>query len=312
MDEAHDYFRGLHRRIWQTLERLDGDKAVLRDPWQRAPGEALGGEGESCLLEGGRVFERAGVMFSRVEGKALPPSATARRPELAGEPFTAVGVSVVIHPRNPHVPTSHMNVRMLTAAGGAAWWFGGGWDLTPYYPVHEDVLLWHETAKRACDPFGAHVYPELKAACDEYFFLKHRGETRGVGGVFFDDLTEGSPLRVGDRAACFGLTRAIGDSFLEAYVPVVERRRDEPWGERERDFQLYRRGRYVEFNLVFDRGTHFGLQSGGRTEAILASMPPLAAWRYDWKPEAGTPEARLADYLRPRDWLAEASVRRQG
>lgn len=299
------YFRDLHRRIWQRLEAVDG-KPFLRDPWKKQPGEALGGDGESCLLEGGNVFERAGVMFSRVEGKSLPPSATARRPELAGQPFTAVGVSIVIHPKNPYVPTSHMNVRMLTTTDGSAWWFGGGFDLTPYYPFDEDVLHWHRTAERACAPFGPAIYPELKRWCDEYFFLKHRNETRGVGGLFMDDLTEGGKIDVGDRERCFALTRNIGDSFLDAYIPIVERRKDEPFGERERDFQLYRRGRYVEFNLVFDRGTHFGLQSGGRTEAILASMPPLASWRYDWKPEPGTPEAKLYDgYLRPREWLKE-------
>lgn len=305
--EPMTYFRELHARIRSHLEELDG-KVFLRDPWTKQPGEALGGHGESCLLEHGNVFERAGVMFSRVEGQSLPPSATARRPELVGKPFTAVGVSVVTHPQNPYVPTSHMNVRMLTTTDGAAWWFGGGFDLTPYYPVDEDVLHWHRVAERACAPYGGHVYPALKTWCDDYFFLKHRNETRGVGGLFVDDLTEGGRVDVGDRERCFGLIRAIGDGFLEAYLPIVRKRHNTSFGTREREFQLYRRGRYVEFNLVFDRGTHFGLQSGGRTEAILASMPAQATWRYDWKPEPGTPEAKLHDYLRPRDWLRELTA----
>jgi coproporphyrinogen III oxidase len=298
------FFRDFHRRVRETMERLDG-KSFYRDVWKKAPGEPLGGEGESCLLEDSTVLERAGVMFSKVEGKQLPPSATARRPELAGKPFTAIGVSVVIHPRNPYVPTSHMNVRMLSMQDGSARWFGGGFDLTPYYPFDDDVKHWHQVAHRVCEPYGAHVYPALKKTCDEYFFLKHRHETRGVGGLFFDDLSEGSPLGIGDDERCFAFTRAVADGFLEGYAPIVEKRKDTTWGEREREFQLYRRGRYVEFNLVFDRGTHFGLQSGGRTESILASMPPLASWRYDYKPAPGTAEAKLSDYLRPRDWLKE-------
>ncbi len=296
--ETRDYLRGLQDRIIGALERVD-KKSFRRDAWKKEPGAKLGGEGLTCVLEGGNVFERAGVSFSHVEGAALPPAATARHPELAGRPFTAMGVSIVIHPHNPYVPTSHMNVRSLSTAapssgeGRAVSWNGGGFDLTPYYPFHDDVIHWHTVAKRACDPFGAELYAQMKARCDEYFFLKHRDECRGVGGLFFDDLEDG-----------FAVMKSVGDAFVDAYVPIVDKRKDTSFGERERAFQLYRRGRYVEFNLVLDRGTHFGLQSGGRTESILTSMPPLASWRYDFRPEEGSPEARLADYLKPRNWLA--------
>jgi coproporphyrinogen III oxidase len=297
---APTWFRGLQSRIRTALENVEGGP-MLRDEWKKDPGSPLLGEGETDVFEGGRVFERAGVMFSHVTGNALPSSATARKPELAGKPFAATGVSLVIHPANPYVPTSHMNVRMLTVTTTNGHgdkpirWFGGGFDLTPFYPVDEDVFHWHQVAERACGP----RYPAFKARCDEYFFLKHRNETRGVGGIFFDDL---------DDSDAFDLTKRVGDAFIDAYIPIVERRRLTPFTDRERQFQLYRRGRYVEFNLVFDRGTHFGLQSGGRTESILASMPPLASWKYNYAPVAGSPEARLADYLKPRDWLRELSA----
>ena len=289
---AEVYLRGLQSRARAMVERLDGG-TMLQDVWRKEPGATLGGEGETDVLEGGPVFERAGVMFSNVNGKALPPAATTRRPELAGRPFTAMGVSIVIHPRNPYVPTSHMNVRALAVDGGISW-FGGGFDLTPYYAFDDDVLHWHRTAERAC---GAR-YPAFKQKCDEYFTVKHRNETRGVGGVFFDDL---------DDDDGFALLQRVGDAFLDAYGPIVEKRRDTKHGERERAWQLHRRGRYVEFNLVLDRGTHFGLQSGGRTESILASMPPLVSWSYDYHAAPGSPEAALAAYLVPRDWLRELS-----
>jgi len=253
------------------------------------------------VLRNGHVFEQAGVNFSHVSGGSLPPSATASRPELSGRSFQALGVSLVIHPRNPHVPTCHANVRLLVAEKPGepdVWWFGGGYDLTPYYPVLEDVIGWHTTARAACTPFGEAVYPRYKDWCDRYFFLKHRQETRGVGGLFFDDLNEWGFER------CFDFQQAVGNSFLQAYLPIVQRRKDTAWNEEQRQFQLYRRGRYVEFNLVYDRGTLFGLQSGGRTESILMSLPPLVRWEYDWKPQAGSPEEALyRDYLKPRDWL---------
>ena len=275
---------------------LDGG-AFRRDVWQRPQG----GGGISCILEDGQVFERAAVGFSHVHGEALPPSASASRPELAGRAFKAMGVSVIAHPRNPHVPTAHLNVRCFAAekeGAQAVWWFGGGMDLTPYYAQEEDVRHFHRTCRDALAAFGADRYPRYKRWCDEYFFLRHRNEPRGVGGIFFDDANEP------DFETCFALARSVGEHFLPAYAPLVERRGDMPYGERERDFQAYRRGRYVEFNLVYDRGTLFGLQSGGRTESILMSMPPLARWRYDWAPEPGSPEARLyTDYLPPRDWV---------
>lgn len=300
MPEAADlaalkhYLLELQDRICATLERCDGTAHFRGDAWSRDEG----GGGRTRVLEEGAVFEKGGVNFSHVRGAALPPSATARRPELAGRGFEAMGVSVVIHPRNPFVPTSHMNVRCFSAAAGGAWWLGGGFDLTPYYPFVEDVRHWHETARSACAGFGTDTYVRFKQWCDEYFFLPHRGETRGVGGLFFDDLNEWG------FEHSFAFLRSVGDHYLQAYLPIVERRRHMPFGERERAFQAFRRGRYVEFNLIYDRGTLFGLQSGGRTESILMSLPPVATWRYDWHPEPGSPEAALVEFLQPRDWLA--------
>jgi len=297
------YLLSLQQSIVDGLEAEDGEGRFIRDEWQREADDELSGGGIVRLMSEGAVFEQAGINFSHVRGEKLPPSASAHRPELAGRSFQAMGVSLVIHPRNPYVPTSHANVRLFVAekpGEAPVWWFGGGFDLTPYYPFHEDVLAWHQRAKAACDPFGAERYAQYKKWCDEYFYLKHRGETRGVGGLFFDDLNEP------DFDSCFALWRSVGDAYLEAYRPIVNKRKATPYGERERDFQLYRRGRYVEFNLVFDRGTLFGLQSGGRTESILMSLPPLVKWRYNWSPEPGTPEADLYDnYLKPRDWLGE-------
>jgi len=295
------YFTGLQTRIVAAVEAIEGaDGQPLRaDCWQKAAGEPLAGNGRTCIIEGGRVFERGGVAFSQVSGPALPASATAKRPELAGRAFQAMGVSLVLHPENPYCPTAHMNVRALVATRSDAapvWWFGGGMDLTPYYPFNEDIRHFHATCKQALQVFGDDVYPRYKKYCDEYFFLKHRNEPRGVGGVFFDDLSEGGFER------CFALTQAVGEAFTEAYLPIIDKRRDLPYGERERDFQAYRRGRYVEFNLVWDRGTLFGLQSGGRTESILMSLPPIVKWRYDWQPAAGSPEAALYEVLKPRDW----------
>jgi len=282
-----DYFLGLQAAIVAALEALDGGK-FREDRWTRAEG----GGGRACVIEDSAVFERGGVNFSSVQGARLPPSATASRPQLAGRAFEAMGVSLVLHPKNPYCPTVHMNVRCFAA--GDAWWFGGGMDLTPYYAFEEDARHFHVACKAAV---GAARHAKFKRWCDEYFFLRHRDEPRGVGGIFFDDLNEP------DFDTCFGLVKSVGDHFLTAYVPIVEKRRAIPFGEREREFQAYRRGRYVEFNLVYDRGTLFGLQSGGRTEAILMSLPPRVAWRYDWRPEAGSPEARLyTDFLRPRDW----------
>ena len=292
----------LQQRIVAAFEAEGGD-AFLSDAWQREPGGRLEGDGLSRLVEDGELIERGGCNFSHVLGKAMPPSATAHRPELAGAAFEALGVSLVMHPRNPHVPTVHMNVRLFVArpAGrDAVFWFGGGMDLTPYYGEEEDARHFHRVCRDALAPFGPELHPRFKQWCDDYFFLKHRNEPRGVGGVFFDDFAE-----LGFDGS-FAMTRAVGDAFLAAYLPIVQRRRHTPYGERERDFQAYRRGRYVEFNLVFDRGTLFGLQSGGRTESILMSMPPVVKWRYDWQPKAGTPEARLyTDFLRPRDWANE-------
>ncbi len=292
---VHAYLHSLQDRLCAGFEAVDGGR-FAQDQWQRAEG----GGGRSRVLKEGAVFEQAGVGLSDVSGATLPPSATAHRPELAGAPWRAVGVSLVIHPRNPHVPTAHANVRFFEArpeGRDPIWWFGGGFDLTPFYPVDEDVRHWHTVARDACAPFGATRYAEHKAWCDKYFFLKHRNEARGVGGLFYDDLHEDGFER------CFAYTRAVGDAFLDAYLPIVERRHATPYGEREREFQLYRRGRYVEFNLVWDRGTLFGLQSGGRTESILMSLPPRVRFEYAWTPEPGSAEARLAEYLVPRDWL---------
>ena len=294
---VRDYLLGLQASIVTRLETLDG-QGFRTDQWQRPEG----GGGITRVIEEGGVFERGGVNFSHVLGDRLPPSASAQRPQLAGRPFEAMGVSLVLHPRNPYVPTVHMNVRFFVARdpkGEAApiWWFGGGMDLTPYYPFEKDVVRFHAVCRQALEPFGEQFHPRFKKWCDEYFFLKHRNEPRGVGGLFFDDFSE-----LGFERS-FALTRGVGDAFLDAYVPIVERHRDHAYGERERDFQAYRRGRYVEFNLVFDRGTLFGLQSGGRTESILMSMPPIVRWRYDWHPDPDSPEARLyRDFLRPRDW----------
>ncbi len=299
VEAVKGYLLALQERICSALEVEDGMGRFAEDVWER-PG---GGGGRSRVLSEGGVFEQAGINFSHVHGERLPPSASAHRLELAGRGFQAMGVSLVIHPRNPYVPTSHMNVRFFIAekAGEApVWWFGGGFDLTPYYPFEEDVRHWHRVARVACRPFGQEVYPRFKKWCDDYFFIRHRNEPRGVGGLFFDDLNEWGFER------SFAFMQAVGDAYLEAYRPIVARRKEEPWGEREREFQLYRRGRYVEFNLVYDRGTLFGLQSGGRTESILMSMPPLVRWRYNWQPEPGSAEARLYEqFLPPRDWLAD-------
>ncbi|HDR9484241.1 coproporphyrinogen III oxidase [Burkholderia aenigmatica] len=294
------YLQGLQTRIADALGALDGTP-LATDAWQRGPDERLRGGGCTRILEGGRVFERAGIGFSDVAGDALPPSASAARPQLAGRGFEALGVSLVLHPRNPYCPTVHMNVRMLIATKPGeepVFWFGGGMDLTPVYGFEDDARHFHQTCKDALDPFGVELYPRFKKWCDEYFFLKHRNEMRGIGGIFFDDFSEPGFER------SFDMMQSVGDAFLQAYLPIVERRAELPYGERERDFQAYRRGRYVEFNLVFDRGTLFGLQSGGRTESILMSMPPVANWRYNWQPEPGSPEARLySDFIVPRDWV---------
>ena len=297
---VRSYLMDLQARITQAISKLDG-KAFLVDAWQKPPTEPLQGDGVTMILEDGEVFERAGCGFSHVRGPHLPPSATQHRPELSGAPFEAMGVSLVFHPRNPYVPTVHMNVRMISAtssAGESVCWFGGGMDLTPCYGFEEDVKHFHRSCKSTLEPFGEDKYPRFKAWCDEYFYLKHRSEQRGVGGIFFDDFSELGP------AGSLDMMKAVGDSFLAAYLPIVERRRALAYGERERAFQLYRRGRYVEFNLVWDRGTHFGLQSGGRTESILLSMPPLVSWSYQNVAEAGSPEADLyGNFLVCREWV---------
>lgn len=299
IDAVREYLLSLQNSICSEVENSDGQAVFVEDAWQRAEG----GGGKTRILSNGQVFEQAGVNFSEVSGEKLPPSATVTRPELAGRKFRAMGVSLVIHPHNPYVPTSHANVRFFLAEKAGEepiWWFGGGYDLTPYYPFEEDVIYWHKTAKNACDPFGETVYQHYKQWCDEYFYLAHRQETRGVGGLFFDDLNEP------DFDSCFALLRSVGDSYTTAYLPIVERRKNTLYNESQRDFQLYRRGRYVEFNLVYDRGTLFGLQSGGRTESILMSLPPLVKWRYNWQPAPGSEENRLYDYfLQPQDWLGE-------
>lgn len=287
----------LQDEICRSLEQADGVGRFVEDAWAREGG----GGGRTRVMRHGDMIEQGGVNFSHVYGDAMPASATAHRPELAGRKFEAMGVSLVIHPHNPYVPTSHANVRFFIAEKEGEepiWWFGGGFDLTPFYPFAEDVQHWHRVSRDLCQPFGEDIYPEFKSWCDRYFFLKHRNETRGVGGLFFDDLNRW-PF-----ADCFAFMQAVGWGYLDAYLPIIERRKAQPYGEREREFQLYRRGRYVEFNLVYDRGTLFGLQTGGRTESILMSMPPLARWEYDWQPEAGSPEALLyTDYLAPREWL---------
>ena len=294
---VQQFLQQLQDNICHSLEQADGKARFVEDAWQRAEG----GGGKSRVLTGGAVFEQAGVNYSHVFGANMPASATAHRPELAGRSFNACGVSLVIHPNNPYLPTTHANVRFFIAekpGEAPVWWFGGGFDLTPYYPFEEDVVHWHQTAKAAVDPFGAQYYPAYKKWCDDYFYLKHRGETRGVGGLFFDDLNQPG------FEQSFALMQAVGEAFIPAYLPIVEKRKATPYSERERQFQLYRRGRYVEFNLVYDRGTLFGLQSGGRTESILMSMPPLVRWQYGYQPEADSAEAQLYQrYLQPQDWL---------
>jgi len=298
-----NYLLQLQEDICSGLKTADGSGRFKEDAWQRE----AGGGGRTRVLEQGDVFEQAGVNFSHVFGNRLPPSATAARPELEGRDFQALGLSLVIHPRNPYIPTSHANVRFFIAnnpddESDSVWWFGGGYDLTPYYPNMEDAVHWHQTARDVCKPFGDDVYPEYKKCCDEYFYLKHRNETRGVGGLFFDDLNKWGFER------SFEFTQAVGDSYLPAYLPIVERRKHTEYGEKQRAFQLYRRGRYVEFNLVYDRGTLFGLQSGGRTESILMSLPPVVNWRYNYHPEIGSAEAELDKYLKPTEWLASKTL----
>ncbi len=298
IDAVYTYLLALQDRLCTALAALDGRAAFIEDAWTRL----TGGGGRTRVLSEGGVFEQAGVNFSDVSGDALPPAATAKRPELSGRAFRAMGVSLVVHPHNPYVPSAHANVRFFVATKPQAdpvFWFGGGFDLTPYYGFEEDAVHWHRTAQQACSPFGREVYPQYKQWCDEYFYLAHRDEQRGIGGLFFDDLNEWGFAR------SFAFMQSVGDHFLPAFAPIATRRRDLPYGERERDFQLYRRGRYVEFNLVYDRGTLFGLQTGGRTESILMSLPPNVRFRYNWQPAAGTPEAELyTRFLKPRAWLA--------
>lgn len=296
IEQVRQYLLGLQDSICQQLEEEDGQVRFIQDQWQRPEG----GGGRSRVISGGAVFEKGGVNFSHVFGNGLPPSATQARPELAGRSFQAMGVSLVMHPNNPYVPTSHANVRLFVAekeGEAPVWWFGGGYDLTPYYGNDQDCTHWHNVARQACEPFGEHVYSDYKDWCDRYFYLPHRDEPRGIGGLFFDDLDEGGFER------CFALMQSVGNSYIDAYRPIVQRRKDNPFGERERDFQLYRRGRYVEFNLVYDRGTIFGLQSKGRTESILMSLPPLVRWEYNWQADKDSPEAELlTKYLIKRDW----------
>ncbi|MDG2354316.1 MAG: oxygen-dependent coproporphyrinogen oxidase [Gammaproteobacteria bacterium] len=298
IDQVKAYLLGLQQDICDQLEQVDGKASFIKDNWEKENGA---GGGLTRVLTDGTVFEQAGVNFSIVHGDNMPASATALRPELAGRSFSALGVSLVIHPHNPYVPTSHANVRFFIAekeGEDPIWWFGGGFDLTPYYGFDEDAILWHQTAKDACDPFGVEVYPKYKKWCDDYFYMKHRDEQRGIGGLFFDDLNQGG------FDECFAFMQSVGNSYIKAYRPIVERRKDTPFGDHERQFQLYRRGRYVEFNLVYDRGTLFGLQTGGRTESILMSLPPLVRWEYQYTPEPGTPEHELYErYIKPQDWL---------
>jgi coproporphyrinogen III oxidase len=297
IDQVRSYFSNLQMEITSSLQAADGLTEFVTDDWIRESG----GGGRTMVLAGGKVFEQAGVNFSEVTGNSLPASATAHRPELSGRNFRAMGVSLVIHPENPHVPTSHANVRFFIAENPDSepvWWFGGGFDLTPYYAYEEDCKHWHQTAKQACDPFGPDKYIKYKQWCDDYFYLKHRSEARGIGGLFFDDLNEP------DFETAFAFMRSVGDHYIPAYLPIVEKRKDTAFGEQEKKFQWYRRGRYVEFNLVYDRGTLFGLQSGGRTESILMSLPPVVNWQYKYQPEPGSREARLTEFfLQPRDWL---------
>ncbi len=297
IDVVKRYLLQLQKNICEALAAEDGGSGFVEDEWQREQG----GGGKSCVLANGPVFESAGINFSHVFGCKLPASATAQRPELAGRSFQAMGVSLVIHPNNPHVPTSHANVRFFIAekeGEDPVWWFGGGFDLTPYYGNEEDARHWHQVSKDACEPFGEDIYPKYKKWCDEYFYLKHRNEPRGIGGLFFDDLNEWGFEK------SFAFMQSVGNHYIKAYRPIVQKRKAMEYGERERDFQLYRRGRYVEFNLVYDRGTLFGLQSGGRTESILMSMPPNVRWRYNWQPESGSAEAELYEkYLKPQDWI---------
>ncbi len=297
VDQVKSYLLALQNGICQALESVEPETRFIEDEWDRTEG----GGGKTRVLSGGQVFEQGGVNFSHVFGDRLPASATAARPELANRKFQAMGVSLVIHPNNPFVPTSHANVRFFIAekpGEPAIWWFGGGFDLTPFYPFKEDVIHWHETARKACEKFGNDIYSRYKQQCDRYFYLKHRDETRGVGGLFFDDLNEWG------FEQSFAFMQSVGNHYIDAYLPIVQKRKDTPYTDKQRDFQLYRRGRYVEFNLVYDRGTLFGLQSGGRTESILMSMPPIAHWKYNWKPEPGSQEAVLYEqYLKPRDWL---------
>ncbi|OGA15540.1 MAG: coproporphyrinogen III oxidase [Betaproteobacteria bacterium RIFCSPLOWO2_12_FULL_63_13] len=307
IDLVKNFLTGLQNRIVTELERLDGS-SFRSDTWRRSEdrsGGLAGGGGDTRIIEEGALIERGGVAYSHVRGTELPPTASAARPELAGRGFEAIGVSLVLHPRNPYVPTVHMNVRFFVAlreGEAPVFWFGGGMDLTPCYGFEEDCAHFHRTCKAALDPFGEDLHPRFKRWCDEYFYLKHRGEPRGIGGIFFDDLHEPG------FDECFALMKSVGDHFLPAYVPIAEKRRHTSFGSREREFQAYRRGRYVEFNLVYDRGTLFGLQSGGRTESILMSLPPVVKWRYDWRPETGSAEARLYDvFLKPRDWIAPSA-----
>ncbi|NOU22690.1 MAG: oxygen-dependent coproporphyrinogen oxidase [Methyloglobulus sp.] len=297
INKVKNYLLTLQDSICKALEGEEPEARFIEDLWTRTEG----GGGRTRVLTNGQVFEQGGVNFSHVSGFNLPPSATAKRPELANRQFQAMGVSLVIHPNNPYVPTSHANVRLFIAEKEnepTIWWFGGGFDLTPFYPFEEDVIQWHQIARSACQPFGDNVYPEFKKWCDDYFFLKHRDETRGVGGLFFDDLNEWGFER------CFALMQSVGNHYIKAYLPIVQKRKTTVFGDRERNFQLYRRGRYVEYNLVYDRGTLFGLQSGGRTESILMSLPPVVHWKYNWQPEPGSPEAALYDrFLKPQNWL---------
>jgi len=306
IEAVKSYLLDLQETICRELAKEDGAKDFIKDEWQRAQG----GGGLTRVMEDGAVIEKGGVNYSYVEGTNMPASATAHRPELAGRGFKAMGVSLVIHPKNPHAPTSHMNVRFFIAEKEGAepiWWFGGGFDLTPYYANKEDCQFWHQVAKDACDPFGEECYSKYKKWCDDYFYIKHRDEHRGIGGLFFDDVNTDSTSQSGEGwnfEQCFAFMRSVGDHFIKAYQPILNKRKDLPYTEQERDFQLYRRGRYVEFNLVWDRGTLFGLQTGGRTESILMSLPTAVSWRYNWQPEPGTREAELTDYyLKPKDWL---------